>query len=254
MDLKNQVILITGAGSGMGEATARELARRGAHIGVFDLREGPAKAVADAIGGQALVGDVSSSEAVEQAISTLVKRFGKITGCVNCAGIATPGRVVGREGPMALEAFERVIRVNLLGTFNVMRLAAAQMMQQLPENADGERGVIVNTASIAAFEGQIGQAAYSASKGAVAAMTLPVAREFAQMGIRVVAIAPGVVATPMLTTLPTVAQEALQAAVPFPKRLAAAEEYAQLAAHIFENAYLNGTTIRLDGALRLAPK
>jgi NAD(P)-dependent dehydrogenase (short-subunit alcohol dehydrogenase family) len=197
--------------------------------------------------------DVTNGDDVQRALAQVQEQFGSVHIVVNCAGIATAERVIGRQGALPLQRFERVIQINLIGTFNVIRLAAALMLQNTP-NAEGERGVIINTASVAAFEGQIGQSAYAASKAGVAGMTLPIAREFASHGIRVVAIAPGVFDTPMVAGLPEPAQQALSATVPFPKRLGRPDEYAALARHIVENVMLNGATIRLDGALRMGPR
>jgi NAD(P)-dependent dehydrogenase (short-subunit alcohol dehydrogenase family) len=200
-----------------------------------------------------MAADVTSSDDIQRVMTQVRERFGGVHIAVNCAGVATPGRVVGREGPLPLENFQRVIQINLVGTFNVIRLAAALMMENQP-NAEGERGVILNTASVAAFDGQIGQAAYSASKAGVVGMTLPIARELAAHGIRVVSIAPGIFDTPMLAGLPERARQSLGVSVPFPPRLGRPEEYAALARHIVENVMLNGETIRLDGALRMAPR
>jgi NAD(P)-dependent dehydrogenase (short-subunit alcohol dehydrogenase family) len=228
-------------------------AAAGAKLALWDRNAEAGHALAAEFGDSGLFieTDVTSSDGVEQAVAQVQERFGSIHIVVNCAGIATAERVIGRQGP--LERFARVIQINLIGTFNVIRLTAALMLQNTP-NAEGERGVIINTASVAAFEGQIGQPAYAASKAAVAGMTLPLAREFASQGIRVVAIAPGVFDTPMVAGLPEPAQQALGAAVPFPKRLGHPEEYAALARHIVENVMLNGATIRLDGALRMGPR
>jgi NAD(P)-dependent dehydrogenase (short-subunit alcohol dehydrogenase family) len=200
-----------------------------------------------------MAADVTNGDDMQRVITQVRERFGGVHIAVNCAGVGTPGRVVGREGPLPLENFQRVIQINLVGTFNVIRLAAALMMENQP-NAEGERGVILNTASVAAFDGQIGQAAYSASKAGVVGMTLPIARELAAHGIRVVSIAPGIFDTPMLAGLPERTRQSLGASVPFPPRLGRSEEYAALARHIVENVMLNGETIRLDGALRMAPR
>jgi NAD(P)-dependent dehydrogenase (short-subunit alcohol dehydrogenase family) len=253
MDMAGQAAIVTGGGSGLGAATAMRLAADGARVAVLDLNREAAAAVAGRIGGLALTGDVADEAAMTAALAQARAAHGPLRVLVNCAGIASGRRVVGRDGPMPLAEFERVVRVNLIGTFNMMRLAAAQMSTAEPL-ADGERGVIVSTASIAAFDGQIGQAAYSASKGGVAALTLPVARELAQHGIRVVTIAPGLFMTPMVAALPDDVKAGLAAAIPFPRRLGAAEEYAALVAHIVDNRYLNGEVIRLDAALRMAPK
>jgi NAD(P)-dependent dehydrogenase (short-subunit alcohol dehydrogenase family) len=253
MDVRDAVAIVTGGGSGLGEATARALAAAGARVGVVDLDATAAARVAGAIGGAARAFDVADAAAAEAGVAGLAEALGPPRLLVSCAGIAPAAKIVGREGPMPLDAFERVIRVNLIGTFNMMRLAAARMAGLEP-NADGERGVIVNTASVAAFEGQIGQAAYAASKGGVASLTLPAARELAGLGIRVVTIAPGLFGTPMLLNMPQQVQDSLAATVPFPRRFGRGEEYADLVLHIVRNPMLNGATIRIDGALRLAPR
>lgn len=255
MQLAESVALITGGASGLGAATARLFHSAGARVVVCDLNTDAGQALAAELGERGLFvrTDVTQSDDVQQAVTQAVTRFGGIHIVVNCAGIATAERVISRQGPLPLERFTRVIEINLIGTFNVIRLAAAVMQQNTP-NAEGERGVIINTASVAAFDGQIGQPAYAASKAAVAGMTLPIAREFAAHGIRVVAIAPGVFETPMVAGLPEPAQIALAASIPFPKRLGRPGEYAALAQHIVENVMLNGETIRLDGALRMAPR
>lgn len=253
MQIKGSIAIVTGAASGLGAATAETLANAGARIVAFDLNEDGAKATAEKLGGVGFAVDVSNGDSVEHAVSEVVKTVGIPSILVNCAGILQGERIVGREGPADLDAFARVINVNLIGTFNMMRVTANAMSRTEP-SATGERGVIINTASIAAFEGQIGQAAYSASKGGVAAMTLPAARELARHGIRVVSIAPGMFGTPMVTALPDEMQEALAANIPFPKRLGDPSEYGRLAAHICENEMINGETIRIDGAVRLEPK
>ena len=253
MNIEGHVAIVTGGGSGLGAATARMLAGLGAAVAVLDLDAAAAERIAAEIGGRAWALDVADGHAAETAFAGIEQALGAARLLVNCAGTAPAGRIVGRDGPMPLEAFERAIRVNLIGTFNMLRLAAASMSRQEPL-ADGERGLIVNTASIAAFEGQIGQAAYAASKGGVAALTLPAARELAASGIRVVAIAPGLFATPMLLTMPEKVQESLAATVPFPHRLGRPEEYAALVRQVVENPMLNGCTLRLDGALRMAPR
>jgi NAD(P)-dependent dehydrogenase (short-subunit alcohol dehydrogenase family) len=253
MEIKGQAAIVTGGASGLGAATAGALAAAGAKVAVFDLNEKGAADVAKDIDGIAVACDVSSEAGGKAAIETAATVHGPARILVNCAGIGPAKRIVGRDGPMPLEDFERVIRINLIGTFNMMRLVAANMQGAEPL-ADGERGVIVSTASIAAFEGQIGQAAYASSKGGVAALMLPAAREFAQFGIRVMAIAPGIFGTPMLTALPQESQDSLGASVPFPKRLGAPREYAALVLHCIHNSYLNGEVIRLDGALRMAPR
>jgi NAD(P)-dependent dehydrogenase (short-subunit alcohol dehydrogenase family) len=253
MDIKGQAAIVTGGASGLGAATARTLAAAGAKVAIIDVNAKAAAEVAIDINGIAIACDVADSSAAEAAVKKAAADHGPARILVNCAGVGPAQRIVGRDGPMPLADFERVIRVNLIGTFNMMRLAAAAM-QGLSPFADGERGVIVSTASIAAFEGQIGQSAYSSSKGGVAALTLPAAREFAQFGIRVLAIAPGIFGTPMLRALPQEVQDSLGAAVPFPKRLGEPREYAALVMHCIHNSYLNGEVIRLDGALRLAPR
>ena len=253
MEIKGQAVIVTGGASGLGAATARALAAAGAKVAVFDLNEKGAADVAKDIDGIAVACDVSSEAGGKAAIETAATVHGPARILVNCAGIGPAKRIVGRDSPMPLEDFERVIRINLIGTFNMMRMVAANM-QRLESFADGERGVIVSTASVAAFEGQIGQAAYASSKGGVAALTLPAAREFAQFGIRVMAIAPGIFGTPMLTALPQESQDSLGASVPFPKRLGAPREYAALVLHCIHNSYLNGEVIRLDVALRMAPR
>jgi len=253
MDIKEQAAIVTGGASGLGAATARALAAAGAKVAVLDMNEKAAATVAGEIGGLAAACDVASAEEVKAALKTAAAVHGPARILVNCAGIGPAKRIVGRDGPMPLAEFERVIGVNLIGTFNCLRLTAADMLA-LDPLADGERGVIVSTASVAAFEGQIGQAAYSASKGGVAALTMPAAREFAQFGIRVLAIAPGIFRTPMLQSLPQEAQDSLSASVPFPKRLGEPGEFAELVLHMVRNRYLNGEVVRLDGALRMAPR
>jgi NAD(P)-dependent dehydrogenase (short-subunit alcohol dehydrogenase family) len=253
MDIKEQAAIVTGGASGLGAATARALAVAGAKVAVLDMNEKAAATVAGEIGGLAAACDVASAEEVKAALKTAAAVHGPARILVNCAGIGPAKRIVGRDGPMPLAEFERVIGVNLIGTFNCLRLTAADMLA-LDPLADGERGVIVSTASVAAFEGQIGQAAYSASKGGVAALTMPAAREFAQFGIRVLAIAPGIFRTPMLQSLPQEAQDSLSASVPFPKRLGEPGEFAELVLHMVRNRYLNGEVVRLDGALRMAPR
>lgn len=251
MDIKNQVAVISGGGSGMGAEVARHLAKQQAIIVLLDQRIDHAQKIAEEVGGIALVCDVSDENSTRVAIQQVVERFHSISINVNCAGIADAARIVGRSGPMPLADFKKVIDINLIGTFNVMRLCAEQMIKQDPLNKDGERGVVINTASIAAFEGQIGQAAYSASKGGVVSLTLPAARELSRWGIRVMCIAPGVIATPMMNHLPEAVQKSLAENVPFPQRLGQPCEYAQLVTHLINNTYLNGSVIRLDGALRM---
>ncbi len=252
MKLTGVAAIVTGGGSGLGRATAEALAARGAKVAVFDLNASAAEEAARAIGGLAVVGDVADEGSASAAIAKAAAAHGAARVLVNCAGIGVAKRVAGRDGPHPLADFDKVVRVNLIGTFNMIRLAAAGMGKLEP--IEGERGVIISTASIAAYDGQIGQAAYSASKGGVVAMTLPIARELAQFGIRVNAIAPGVFMTPMMSGLPQAAQDSLGASVPFPARLGQPAEYAALAIHIIENGYINGETIRIDGALRMAPK
>ncbi len=254
MEPANTVALVTGGGSGLGAATARRLAKAGAFVVVVDLDGERAAAVAREVGGEAVALDVADEEAAAQLFTRLGDHGRTPRILVNCAGIADAARIVGREGPMPLAAFSRVVRVNLIGTFNMLRLAAAGMAGLPPLGEDGERGVIVNVASVAAFEGQIGQAAYAASKGGIASLTLPAARELAAHGIRVVAIAPGLFATPMLLGMPAKVQEALAGQVPFPQRFGRPEEFAELVLHICTNPMLNGTVVRLDGALRMAPR
>ncbi len=253
MDLQGQAAIVTGGASGLGAATATALARRGAKVAAFDLNGDAATAHARTFGGQGFGCDVRRADSLDAAMAAARAAHGPARILVNCAGIAPPGRAVGRDGPLALDKFEAVIGVNLIGTFNAIRLAAADM-QKMEPLADGERGVIINTASIAAFDGQIGQVAYAASKAGVVGMTLPLAREFAQSGIRVMTIAPGIFATPMLRGLSEEVQRALAADVPFPKRLGTPEDYASLALHIIDSPMLNGEVIRIDGALRMAPK
>jgi NAD(P)-dependent dehydrogenase (short-subunit alcohol dehydrogenase family) len=251
VQLVGAVALVTGGASGLGLATATELASAGAAVVLLDLPSSPGQDAAKQIGGVFVPTDVTDEASVQAAVDQATS-MGPLRVAVNCAGIGTPGRVVGKDGPLALEQFARVVQVNLVGTFNVIRLAAAAMAQTEP--VDGERGVIVNTASVAAFDGQIGQAAYSASKGGVVGMTLPIAREFAQSLIRVMTIAPGLFDTPMLQGLPEAARQSLGAQVPMPSRLGQPSEYAALARHIIENPMLNGEVIRLDGAIRMAPR
>jgi NAD(P)-dependent dehydrogenase (short-subunit alcohol dehydrogenase family) len=255
VDLDNATFIVTGGGSGLGAATAHALADRGAAVVLADVNADAGADAAEAIGDTArfIETDVTDGASVQAAVDAAVETFGGVRGLVNCAGIATATRVVGREGPQSLDEFTRVIHVNLIGTFNAIRLVGAALMNNEPD-ASGERGVIVNTASVAAFDGQIGQAAYAASKGGVAAMTLPVAREFAKHGIRVATIAPGIFDTPMMAGLPEKARESLGNQVPFPSRLGRPDEYAALALHIVDNQMLNGEVVRLDGAIRMAPR
>jgi NAD(P)-dependent dehydrogenase (short-subunit alcohol dehydrogenase family) len=256
MEIRGSTAVVTGGGSGLGEATARELVARGGRALILDLERSRGAEVAKSLGPAALFGaaDVTDEAQVAAALDRAQAELGPLRAVVSCAGIGTPGRVVDKSGkPLELAAFRRVVEVNLIGTFNVIRLAAARMLAN-PALASGERGVIVNTASIAAYEGQIGQAAYAASKGGVVGMTLPIARDLAAAGIRVCTIAPGLFATPMLMGLPEPAREALAASIPFPPRLGDPAEYAALACHILENPMLNGEVIRLDGALRMQPR
>jgi NAD(P)-dependent dehydrogenase (short-subunit alcohol dehydrogenase family) len=253
MDIKGHAAIVTGGASGLGAATADELARAGARVACLDVNLDGARAVADRIGGLAVACDVTSAEGAAAALAQARDKHGAARILINCAGVGPAKRIVGRDGPMPLADFARVIDINLIGTFNMMRLGGADM-QGLSPLADGERGVIISTTSVAAFEGQIGQAAYAASKGGVAALTLPAAREFAQFGIRANAIAPGIFHTPMLMALPDEAKSSLAAAVPFPKLLGRPDQFAALARHIIENTYINGEVIRLDGALRMAPR
>jgi NAD(P)-dependent dehydrogenase (short-subunit alcohol dehydrogenase family) len=245
--------LVTGGGSGLGRATARRLAALGAKVAILDLNDAAARSVAAETGGVGLVCDVTSPDSTAAAIAEARARHGAARILVNCAGIGPARRIVGRDGPQPLDDFAKVITVNLIGTFNAMRLAAADM-QALAPLEDGERGVIVSTASAAAYDGQIGQAAYAASKGGVVSLTLPAARELAQFGIRVMTIAPGLFSTPMVEGLPQQVQDSLAGSIPFPKMLGRPEQYADLVLHIIENRYLNGEVIRLDGAIRMAPR
>ncbi len=253
MDPKGHAAIVTGAASGLGAETAAQLAGAGAKVALLDVNLDAARDMADKIGGIAIRCDVTSANQAAKALAQAREKHGPARILVNCAGVGPAKRIVGRDGPMPLADFEQVIAINLVGTFNMMRLAAADM-QSLAPLTDGERGVIVSTASVAAYEGQIGQAAYAASKGGVAALTLPAARELAQFGIRVMAIAPGIFGTPMLRALPQVAQDSLGASVPFPKRLGEPREFAELVMTIVRSGYLNGEVIRIDGALRMAPR
>ncbi len=257
MNIHGQSALVTGGASGLGAQTARELAKRGAKVTVLDRNGAGAMAVAAEIGADRAIGvecDITSTESVLAALAAARAAHGPARLLMNVAGIGTAKRLIGKDGtPMPLEDFERVIRVNLVGTFNVTRLAAAEMVKMEPLE-DGERGVIVNTASVAAFDGQVGQEAYAASKGGVVALTLPLARDLAQFGVRVCTIAPGLFLTPLMAELPEAVQQSLAASIPFPKRLGKPDEFAQLACAIVENMALNGEVIRLDGALRMAPR
>jgi len=252
MDISGKVFIVTGGASGLGEGTARRLAALGATVVVADLQVERGEMVAGEIGGRFVKCDVSS-EADGQAAVDAAVGLGKLMGLVNCAGIAPAAKTVGKDGAHALSVFAKTITVNLVGSFNMIRLAAAAMSKNEPE-ATGERGVLISTASVAAYDGQIGQAAYSASKGGIVGMTLPIARDLARNGIRNMTIAPGIFGTPMLFSMPKEVQDALAANVPFPSRLGTPEDYAKLVQHIVENDMLNGEVIRLDGAIRLAPK
>ncbi|GAA3639129.1 SDR family NAD(P)-dependent oxidoreductase [Microbacterium awajiense] len=253
MELSGASALVTGGASGLGLATAQRLAAGGAAVTIVDLPSSPGAEVADRLGGTFAPADVTDPEQVAAAVE-VASAAGPLRVVVNCAGIAPPAKVLDRDGnPASLADFERIIRINLVGTFNVIAQASAAIAKTAPTDS-GDRGVIVNTASVAAFDGQIGQPAYSASKGGVHAMTLPIARELARYGIRVVTIAPGIMQTPMLAGLPQAAQDSLGEQVPYPARLGRPDEYADLVAHIVANGYLNGETIRLDGAIRMAPK
>jgi NAD(P)-dependent dehydrogenase (short-subunit alcohol dehydrogenase family) len=253
MDPNGHAALVTGGGSGLGRATAERLAALGAKVAILDVNGAAARSAASAIGGLGVACDVTSADGVAAGIAEARSRHGAARILINCAGIGPARRIVGRDGPQPLDEFAKVIGVNLIGTFNAMRLAAADMQALAPLESD-ERGVIISTASVAAFEGQIGQAAYAASKGGVVSLTLPAAREFAQFGIRVMAIAPGLFNTPMVEGLPQGVQDSLAATIPFPQMLGRPEQYADLVVHIIANRYLNGEVIRLDGALRMAPR
>lgn len=255
MNVSGQIAVVTGGGSGLGEATARALAAAGARVAVLDRNADAAARVAADLGGLAVACDIADADASAAAFDRITTELGPARIVMNVAGIGTAKRIVGKDGqPAPLPDFERVVRVNLVGTYNVCRLAAARIAALEAVNADGERGVFVNTASVAAFDGQVGQEAYAASKGGVVAMTLPMARDLAQHGIRVCTIAPGLFHTPLMVELPEAVQQSLAASIPFPKRLGAPAEFAALALQIVANAALNGEVIRLDGALRLAPR
>ena len=255
MRLDGKTVLVSGGASGLGGATAEMAVQNGGNVVILDINETAGRTQAEKLGNRArfVKTDVTSDADVQRAVDTATEMFGAVHGAVNAAGIGVAERVLGREGPQPLANFSRVIQINLVGTFNVIRLAAAAMARNEPNDA-GERGVIVNTASVAAFDGQIGQAAYSASKGGIVGMTLPIAREFARIGVRVMTIAPGTFDTPLLAGLPDAARQSLAQQVPFPSRLGRPQEYAALVRHIFENEMLNGEVIRLDGAIRMAPK
>ena len=255
MEIKDSVAIITGGASGLGEACVRALLGEGGKVAILDFAEERGQKVASELGDAALfcLTDITKEEDVQAAIDKTVEAFGAVHIAVNCAGVGIPAKVLGKEGPMSMGHFNKVVQINLMGTMNVVRLAAEKMVKN-QGNDDGEKGVVVNVASVAAFDGQIGQAAYSASKAGVAGMTLPIAREFAEYGIRIMTIAPGIFLTPMLQSLDEKVQEALGKMVPFPKRLGQPSEFAALVQHIVENPMLNGEVIRLDGAIRMAAK
>ena len=253
MDIKGHAAIVTGGGSGLGAATATLLAQAGAKVALLDVNMDAANAHAAKIGGIAVKCDVSDADSAAAAVKEANAKNGVARILLNCAGVGTPKRIVGRDGPMPLGDYEKVIKINLIGTFNVLRLFAADCSKAEPME-EGERGVIINTASVAAYDGQIGQAAYASSKGGVVALTLPAARELAQFGIRVLTIAPGLFLTPLLANLPQEAQDSLAASIPFPRRLGQADEFASLALHMIDNPYLNGEVVRLDAALRMAPR
>lgn len=255
MKVKDCIAIVTGGASGLGEATVRHLSGNGARVAIFDIQADKGDALAKEMGNNVIFVnvDVTSEDSVSLGIEKTVNTFGGINIDINCAGIGVAAKIHGRKGPMSLNHFNKVIQINLLGMVNVIRLSVEQMIKNKPGD-DGERGVIVNTASVAAFDGQIGQAAYSASKGGIVSMTLPIARECSEYGIRVMAIAPGIFDTPMLASLPQKVQDALGAMVPFPRRLGKPSEYARLVKDIIENRMLNGEVIRLDGAIRMQPK
>ncbi|MGD0156420.1 MAG: 3-hydroxyacyl-CoA dehydrogenase [Terracidiphilus sp.] len=255
MQIRNHVFLVTGGASGLGAATVRLLAGEGASVVIADTNRASGEALASELGPAArfALTDVTSEQDAQAAVDLALSAFGHLHGLVNCAGVAPSEKILGREGPHRLDSFARTVNINLVGTFNMICLAAAAIAKEAP-GEDGERGVIVNTASIAAFDGQIGQAAYSASKGGVVSLTLPIARELARFGIHVVTIAPGIFDTPMMASFSPEVQEALAKSVPFPARLGRPAEFAALVKHICENTMLNGETIRLDGALRMAPR
>ncbi|MCT9071949.1 3-hydroxyacyl-CoA dehydrogenase [Cupriavidus gilardii] len=252
MQIRDNVFIVTGGASGLGAGTARMLAEQGGKVVIADLNEAAGTALAEELGGRFVRCDVTS-EADGQAVVDAAVGLGRLAGLINCAGIATANKTVGKNGPHPLDAFEKTIRINLIGTFNMIRLAAAAMVQNTPDDG-GERGIIVNTASVAAFDGQIGQAAYAASKGGVVGMTLAVARDLSRDGVRCMTIAPGIFETPMLLGMPQEVQDALGKMVPFPPRLGRPAEYAQLVQAIIGNTMLNGEVIRLDGAIRMQPK
>ncbi|CAM4218142.1 3-hydroxy-2-methylbutyryl-CoA dehydrogenase [Bacillus manliponensis] len=256
MNIKDKVAIVTGGASGLGLATTMRLIEKGAKVAVFDINETVAKAVVDQLGesAQYFLVNVVDEESVQQAISQVVEAFGAIHICVNCAGVGTPGKTIGKQGVLSLENFNKIVGINLIGTFNVLRLAANEMKNNAPLTDCGERGVIINTASIAAFDGQMGQVAYGASKAGVAGMTLPAARDLSQFGIRVNTIAPGLFMTPMASGLSEKVIQKLSESVEFPKRLGKPSEFAEMATFIMEHAYINGEVIRLDGGIRMAPR
>ena len=255
MQIENKIFIVTGGASGLGAATAEMLVKAGARVMLVDMNAEAVAAQAAKLGAQArsAVADISQADAAQAAVAATVAAFGTVNGLVNCAGIVRGEKILGKNGPHALETFSQVINVNLIGSFNMLRLAAAAIAESSADE-DGERGVIINTASVAAFDGQIGQAAYAASKGAIASLTLPAARELARFGIRVMTIAPGIFETPMMAGMTPEVRASLAAGVPFPPRLGKPDEYASLVRHIIENSMLNGEVIRLDGALRMAAK
>lgn len=253
MHIQDKVFMVSGAASGLGAATARMLAQAGARLMLVDLNADGLRAQAAELGAECAVADITQADAAQAAVTQALQRFGELHGLVNCAGVVAGEKILGKQGAHSLENFSRIININLIGTFNLLRLAAEAIAESAP-NAEGEQGVIINTASVAAFDGQVGQAAYAASKGAVASMTLPAARELARYGIRVMTIAPGIFETPMMAGMTDEVRAALSADVPFPPRLGKPDEYAALVRHIIENSMLNGEVIRLDGALRMAAK
>ncbi len=255
MNTNEHVFLVTGGASGLGAATVRRLVADGGRVVIADVQDQAGAGLAEELGAATrfVHCDVTREADAQAAVDVAREAFGALHGLVNCAGVVTPGKTLGREGPLDLAQFNTVVQINLVGTFNMIRLAAAAMVEN-EANHDGERGVVINTASVAAYEGQIGQAAYAASKAGVAGMTLPIAREFARHGIRVMSIAPGIFETPMILGMPQEVQDSLGASIPFPSRLGRPAEYAQLVASILANPMLNGETIRLDGAIRMEPK
>lgn len=251
MQIKDKVFIVTGGASGLGGITSAWLAERGARVVIADLNR-PGQGLSDSV--KFITTDVSDSVSAKAAVDFACNQFGSLHGLINCAGIAPAEKVLGKEGPHRLESFSRAITINLIGSFNMLRLAAQAISERAQAEAEETAGVIINTASVAAYDGQIGQAAYSASKGGIVGMTLPIARELARSRIRVMTIAPGIMATPMLLSFPQEVQDSLNRSVPFPARMGRPEEFAQLVGHIIENDYLNGEVIRLDGAIRMAPR